>query len=256
MSPYVYAIGRIELRFPRPSVEREFAQVTGRPESVDLTDRKLIQRVLSDRQNRYLARQLCWVFTIGGLETYILSPRDPGDVESLIASLRTAPSSSDMDVVIGLQGPMATVSMCNGLVVPIVLFDQIYSFDRKSLAEALVKETPRLEKVPPKEVEQVFDAIMQVADNTGATDEHRALNYLAVRYPAIYVTAAEALARNSSLTAIRVQPSPLSGVHKLLDVIFSYTNRSTDVTEKFFTRVDVTDEFPFLVNKLSPYYDR
>jgi hypothetical protein len=41
-----------------------------------------------------------------------------------------------------------------------------------------------------------------------------------------------------------------------LDVIFSYTNRATDVTEKFFCRVDVTDEFPFLVTKLSPYYDR
>lgn len=29
-----------------------------------------------------------------------------------------------------------------------------------------------------------------------------------------------------------------------------------DVTEKFFTRVDVTAEFPFLVTKLSPHYDR
>ena len=27
-------------------------------------------------------------------------------------------------------------------------------------------------------------------------------------------------------------------------------------TEKFFVRVDVTEEFPFLVTKMSPYYDR
>jgi hypothetical protein len=26
--------------------------------------------------------------------------------------------------------------------------------------------------------------------------------------------------------------------------------------EKFFPRVDVTEEFPFLVTKMSPYYDR
>ena len=26
--------------------------------------------------------------------------------------------------------------------------------------------------------------------------------------------------------------------------------------EKFFVRVDVTEEFPFLVTRLSPYYDR
>jgi len=82
------------------------------------------------------------------------------------------------------------------------------------------------------------------------------LNYLAVRYPAIYANAAEAFARNASLTAVDVLLSPLSRARKILDVIFSYTNRNTDVTEKFFVRVDVTELFPFLVTKLSPYYDR
>jgi hypothetical protein len=48
----------------------------------------------------------------------------------------------------------------------------------------------------------------------------------------------------------------LSGVRKVVDVIFSYTHRQTNVTEKYFTRVDVTEEFPFLVTRLSPYYDR
>jgi hypothetical protein len=49
---------------------------------------------------------------------------------------------------------------------------------------------------------------------------------------------------------------PLSATRKIVEVIFSYTNRNTDFTEKFFVRVDVTEEFPFLVTKLSPYYDR
>ena len=38
--------------------------------------------------------------------------------------------------------------------------------------------------------------------------------------------------------------------------MFAYTNRNTDFTDKSFVRVDVTEEFPFLVNKLSPYYVR
>jgi hypothetical protein len=96
---------------------------------------------------------------------------------------------------------------------------------------------------------------MLAADNAGSTDEHRALNYLAVRYPAIYATAAEAFGRNSSLTAVDVQPSRLSSTRKVVDVIFSFTNRNTDVVEKFFTRVDVTEEFMFLVTKMSPYFD-
>jgi hypothetical protein len=87
-------------------------------------------------------------------------------------------------------------------------------------------------------------------------DDHRALNYLAVRYPAIYSAAAEMHARDCALTSVDVQPSTLSSTRRIVEVIFSYTNRQTDVVERSFCRVDVTEEFPFLVTKLSPYYHR
>jgi hypothetical protein len=45
-------------------------------------------------------------------------------------------------------------------------------------------------------------------------------------------------------------------VRNILDVVFSYTHRETDVTEKSFVRVDVTEEFPFLVSRLAPFSDR
>jgi hypothetical protein len=255
-SSYVYAIGRIEPRFPRPSVEKEFAQATARTEATGLTDRQVFQKVLSERQNRYLTRQLCWVMAIEGLETYILTPRDPADFDLLVEALRPNPTPMDLDTVIGVRGPIAPPEVCNGLMVPIVVFDQIYSFDRDSL----IKSIPHPDKITAKEfgpaAEELFDRIMQMTDNAGATDEHRALNYLAVRYHAVYASAAEAFGRNASLTAIDVRISPLSGTRKIMEVIFSYTNRNTDVTEKFFVRVDVTEEFPFLVTKLSHYYDR
>jgi hypothetical protein len=103
---------------------------------------------------------------------------------------------------------------------------------------------------------ELFMRIRQMAANAGATDEHRALNYVAVRYPAIYAQAAEMHGRNFSLTAVGVRASRLSGVRKIVDVIFSYANRQTGVTEKYFCGVDVTEEFPLLVAKLSPYNDR
>jgi hypothetical protein len=62
--------------------------------------------------------------------------------------------------------------------------------------------------------------------------------------------------RNSSLSGVDVQTSPLSSTRKVVDVIMTFTNRGTDVDDKFFTRVDVTEEFPFLVTKMSPYFDR
>ena len=253
---YVYAIGRIEPRFPRMSVEKEFSQATGRAATAGLTDRQALEAVLSKKENRYLVRQLCWVMTIEGLETYILAPRDPVDLDLLVAALRPTPQPWDLDCVIGVRGPIAPPEMCNGLMVPIVVFDQIYSFDR----DALIKAIPKPEKASAKEfapaAEELFERIMQLTDNAGASDEHRALNYLAVRYQAIYASAADQFGRNASLTSVDVLPSPLSGIRKVVDVIFSYTNRNTDVVEKFFVRVDVTEEFPFLVTKLSPYYDR
>src|SRR5512147_1184868 len=44
MAPsYVYALGRIEPRFPTLSVEKEMAQATGRAETAGLTDRQALQ---------------------------------------------------------------------------------------------------------------------------------------------------------------------------------------------------------------------
>ncbi|QLL64617.1 hypothetical protein FKV68_24325 (plasmid) [Sinorhizobium mexicanum] len=246
----------MEARFPKLSVEKEFAQVTSRAETAGKTDQQALHAVLSKPENRYLARQICWVLSIQGLETYILLPRDPVDISQLLGAIRPTPSPDDIDVVVGLRGPIAPPEFCNGLMVPIVMFDQIYSFDR----EALIKSIPKPEKIDAKEfrpaAEELFDRIIQMTDNAGAMDEHRALNYLAVRYPTVYATAAAAFGRSSSLTAIDVRPSLLSSVRKIVEVIFCFTSRQTDVTEKFFCRVDVTEEFPFLVTKMSPYYDR
>lgn len=256
---YVYALGRIAPRFPSLAVEKEFAQATGRAETTGLSDRQALQSVLSQRSNRYLARQLCWVLEIEGMETYLLVPRDPADIDLLVEALRPSPSPMDVDVVVGVRGPIAPPEMCNGLMIPIVVFDQIYSFDRDSLIKAI----PRPDSISADQEEQfrsaageLFDRIMQMADNAGATDEDRALNYCTVRYPAIYATTADAFGRNTSLTAVTVRPSSLSGVRNIVDVIFSYTHRQTDVTEKYFCRVDMTEEFPFLVTKLSSYFDR
>ena len=194
---WVYAIGRIEARFPSISVEKEFAQATGRADTKGLTDRQALHAVLSKPENRYLLRQLCFVMTIEGLETYILVPRDPADISLLVEALRPTPQPWDLDVVIGMKGPIAPPQMCNGLMVPIVVFDQIYSFDR----DALIKAIPKPEKTSAKDfapaAEELFDRIMQMTDNAGATDEHRALNYLAVRYQAIYAKAADSFARTA-----------------------------------------------------------
>lgn len=254
---YVYGLGRLKTYFPFASVEKEFAQATGRADTVGKTDHEAFYAVLSRRENRYLARQLCWVFLVQGVETYIVRPRDPADYDLLIDAIKGPLDPNPwISLLIGVRGPVASPDVCNGLMVPVVVFDQLYSFDYG----ALIKAIPRPEKMTEKQfapaAEELFSRVMQMTDNAGARDEDRAVNYVAMRYQAVYQTTAYQYARDFSLSGLQVQLSPLSGTRKIVDVIFVYTNRNTDFVEKFFVRVDVTEEFPFLVTKMAPYYDR
>lgn len=253
---FVYAIGRIDPRFPTLAVEKEFAQVAGQTDASGLTDRQTLQALLSEPGNRYLARQLCWVLTLEGLDTYIVQPRVPEDIELLIRAVRDTPRRNDVDVVIGALGPIAPPELCNALMVPIVVFDNVYSFDVDSLLDAIPRPSGTKAGEWKAASEEVFARLTQMNDNAGATDADRALNYLSVRHPGIYHLTAERFAANSSLTAVEVRPSRLTGTRNVVEVVFAFTDRATDVTEKHFVRVDVTEEFPFMVSKLAPYFER
>ncbi len=253
---YVYALGQIDFRFPSIGLEKEVAQNVSRTETKGMTDRQAVHHVVSQPENRYLARQLCYVLSIQGIETYLLRPRDPVELGLLVDAIRAQPRATDLDVVIGIRGGLAPPGLCNGLTLPVVAFDQIYSFQGEDLVKAL--------KRPPKtDAEQFEDSsmtllsrLMQLGDNAGDTDEHRALNYVAVRNPRIYEQTVKAFGEGASLSSVEFRDSRLSGTRKIIDIVLSYTGRQTDVTEKYFVRVDVTEEFPFMVTTLSPYYDR
>jgi hypothetical protein len=251
----VYVIGNIVPRYPTPAIEKEAWQATARTGGSKDTDRETMARVLRDPNNKYLVRHLCWVLSVHGVETYIVVPRD-GDFQPLIDAYRSEPNPGDLDVVIGVRGPIANPETCNGLLVPILIFEKIYSFSRKPFLESIPKQKDADAKKFAVAAGEMFDRIMQQSDNAGATDGDRAKNYISMRYDQFYTLGAEQLASNASLTSIDVLPSPLSGTRNIVEVVFSFTNRTTDVVSKYFTRVDVTECFPFLVTKMSPYYDR
>ena len=162
---FVYALGRIEARFPNLAAEKEFAQATGRTDTAWKTDQQTFYTVLSKRENRYLVRQLCWVLTIQGLETYLLYPRDPADLDLLVEAIRPAPSPNDIDAVIGVRGPIAPPELGNGLMVPIVLFDQIYSFD----VDSLIRGIPRPNTVPNRTMYPPTESSSSTAPTTSRT---------------------------------------------------------------------------------------
>lgn len=71
----------------------------------------------------------------------------------------------------------------------------------------------------------MLDRMMQLSDNARATDEYRAVSYLAVRYAEIYARTASEHSRNASLMAVDVRQSPLTGVRTVVEVIFSSGHR-------------------------------
>lgn len=248
---FVYSLGRLEPRFPNKSIEKEFSQIAGRMNANGLTDRQLLRAVLTAPENRYLLRRVCWIFSVQGLETYIAAPQDPADFALLADSLREEPDPGDLDLLIGAKAGLAPEWMCGGLVLPIVALDQVYSFHRNDLIDSLPAESTKASPTG----KELLERMMHLTDNAGSSDEHRAINYLVVRYPAIYAAVATAYDNNESLTAVDSRPSVLSASRKIIEVVFSFTHRQTDVVSQQFTRVDVTEEFPFLVTKLSPYFE-
>lgn len=252
--PFIYALGAIQPRFASKAVEAELAQAARQGATAQLTDTEVLYQTL--KANRYLAREVCWVFTVEGIDLYLLQPRDSHVLDQLVEAVRPSQPGTDCDVIIGLRGPVAPPDLCNGIAVPMVMVDQVYSFEVPDLLAALPQPEGLDEAAFRRSAEELFHRVLQMADNVGALDEHRALNYLAVRYPRLYEAAAEMLARDSALTAVDVRPSRLSASRRLLDVVLQFTHRKTDVTEKLYVRVDVSEKFPFLSSKLAPYYDR
>ncbi len=258
---FVYAIGEIDFLASSELLEQEMAQVMEIRKGDLLKDVTSAfeqqKKILMAPEYRYIVRQLCWVLRIETLQTYLLQPRDPADFALLVEAF--SPHSRDnVDVVIGVRGPMAPPGMCGGLGLPILLFDQLYYFDKPALIGSIVKSLKAKTKGADESARQLFDRIQQMTDNHGATDEHRALNYLAVRAPRIYDCANEMSTDGFWLTAIDVVPSRLSGSRgrKLLDAIFTYSNPTNRVARKWFWRVDVTGEFPFIVTGQQEYFDR
>lgn len=80
----------------------------------------------------------------------------------------------------GFGGLIANPEVCNGLLVPIVIFDQTYAFDRETLLKAIPKPKDADQKFTQAAAE-MFDRITFQIDNAGATDADRTLNYLGVR---------------------------------------------------------------------------
>jgi hypothetical protein len=268
---YIYAIGEVQARFPSLDIEKEFLQLltpddTKTPGS---TFEQRLYNVLSRPENLYFAREMAWAFLIEDVGTYMLRPRSDVELGQLIESIKPDPTPGQVqyDVIIGTNEPLAASS--EGL--PTVTVNRLFHFTVTELVQK-VPLPPSIQSMPEGAsknaaiaqfqllVSSIFNDMLQLADNTGDADEHRALNYVSLTYPAIYTLSFSLPASVSggswTFTGVEVRPSVLGGARRIIDVILRYTDQSAGVVTRYYTSVDVTGQFPFLVTKLQQYFDR
>ncbi|MES2450060.1 MAG: cupin domain-containing protein [Pseudomonadota bacterium] len=249
---YVYAIGRINARFPSIDIEKELAQVVRSADTVNLTDREVLHQVLSQPENAYIAREMCWVFSVGGVETFTVVPKSGIELAELIGSLALGSQPGGTNVLIGSRSALSLpASACGGLSLPTVLASKIYSFS----VDEFVKALP-LDKGQVAAGQDLLNRITQLIDNVGDLDEHRAVNYLAMRYPAIYSLVIDNYGRDQSLQGVGISPVSTRSQRRLVDVTLRFVSRKTDVRELYAARVDVTGMFPFMVTPLRPVFEK
>jgi PatG Domain len=256
---FVYAIGSVEARFPSQSIEKEFIQVWSPTRYNGPVSQHVIYQVLSQGQNLYLAREMCWVFSNEGIDLYLVQPRSYVELTDLILALGTTPGDTDYDLLIGQLGPIAPAQLCNGLQLPLVLATQVFTFSQNAFLNNIVAYAASIGlTVTLEAAKNAFDILIQLTDNAGQTDEQRAINYVTFKSVDVYVleTQQEQATPPYQLTNVTARPSSLGGgTRAIVDVIFVYTNTVTPEVHEFFTRVDVTGQFPFLVTGIAPFYD-
>jgi hypothetical protein len=247
-------VGTVTVAFPSQSVEKEFAQLLGQKEFKGLTDRQTMYAVLEKRENRYLARRMCFLHTPYGAGTspaYVLVPEEPEDIALLVDTQGRPLSANEFDVVKGRIVGIAPPAMCNAQQLPIVAFHQLYSFR----AEPFIKSIPRPDRIKEDEFERACDELfhraMRVASN--ATGPMLGLSYAILSYVGLYTLVADKFKENSSLARISVNQSRANP--DCADIRLKFVRRDTGFTKTYCFLVNYGGPFQYLEEPVHPCYE-
>jgi hypothetical protein len=267
---FVYAIGRLDLRFPSLGIEREYQQrerqLHEAHESPSLPRGARLRAVLE--RNPHLALRVSFVFVIDGMPVYALQPGGGFLKDALFAALSGADDKDHFCVLIGRAGSFASPPGHGGLLLTTVTADQLYNFSLAEWSHGLAKTAQPVlaaRKLEPAHFDELsrtlFRDLSSTPENLGSADGHRALNYLLVQHPGIFLAAAER--RHHTLDRLETRLHQTAGGRRHVVVILVFVDRASGVPERLYCTVDVTEEWPFLVGSeaagsalgLAPFVD-
>ncbi|MDK2744331.1 MAG: hypothetical protein NDI90_15595 [Nitrospira sp. BO4] len=259
-SGFVYAIGRLQPQFPDLGVEKEFAQLSGTIVGESVETHRLVE-ALKEPTAAYLARQLCWVFSVDSVEAFTVLARDESQAKLFIDALPQKERVEEtVQVIVGSLGVPPQASACLGTNLPAVWVDQHLTFTLSSFFDAIAGVGTKSDKAVKadeafqKAAHEVFARLTRRSDNRGMSDEHRAANYVALRYAPLYQLAADKYRNDMALVSVELRKGN-TGPRQLVIIKLTFRARRTDTIERYQFTVDVTNRFPFLATSISPIYD-
>lgn len=248
---FAYAIGRLDVRFPSLGIEREYQQRERLIADLPREPRNARVRAVLER-NPHLATRVGWILSVGGNPTFALSPMSAGLKDSFFNALSQSHEPEHFCVVIGRVGPFVNPASYGGLLLPLLMVDQMYvasvaewTAGLEAVAKAALKARDIGEKKFQAASRELFRNITGMPDNMGISDGHRALNYLLMQHPGMFLAAAEREHHLLDRIETRVQLS--AGGRRHVAVILVFIERATGVAERVFCSIDVTEEWPFVV---------
>ncbi|MCF6438439.1 hypothetical protein L1077_03215 [Pseudoalteromonas luteoviolacea] len=267
MSRYVYAVGYINAKFPSLNLEKELYQNslmdkhgTPLPMLKNINDDIALQRLNRNTQlyqtvfkglnvstNRYIARSMEWIFDNRYNEQlYTLVISTEALLTQCISALGRAQNNEVGQVVI-VGEILAQGDVLVHTIVPVSALpfsDVIHSESHNNAQfKSLVTEITSLDTF------------------AGDTDATRALNYALYNNAAIYQNSYHLCYQSRSdgpnpngyqLVKVDVNMNQ-SGDRLVADVIFAYQGINTGAMQFWRSRVDVTGEYPFIVEAWQQY---
>jgi hypothetical protein len=253
---YVYAVGVLKPVFPNKGLQEAFYSAA-RTLKVSEHDYYSVLSYIDPanhfRPYLYIAEQIEWVLTIHDIDSYILLPRAKAELLCFIDGLKPAENSL-LTVQSTAIGVLVDGVTSQALSLPKVICNHLFSQTLDSLHEALKSETG----VTTSVIQDVLKGL-EYQPNNGRGNFSRAKNYLAYRYPEIYLTT-HALKNVSNanevgffLNDVKASYSDLASPHVIVDLIFNYKSKSSKREKYYHCSVDVTHQFPFVNAPLQAY---
>ncbi|MCL1051831.1 hypothetical protein L2755_19700 [Shewanella abyssi] len=246
---YIYAVGVLKPVFPNQGLQQAFYRAA-RTLKVSEYDYYLVLSFIDPangvRPYFYIAEQIKWVLSIHDIDSYILLPRSKQELMCFIKALKPTENSL-LSVLSTAIGVIDNSGLSQELNLPKVICNNLFSQTLDSLHEKLKAETG----VTTSVIQDVLQGL-EYQPNNGRGNFSRAKNYLAYRYPDIYLTT-HALKNGPSandlsyfLNDVKASYSDLASPHVIVDLVLTYKSKSSRREKYYHCSVDVTHQFPFV----------